>query len=123
MNDELKINPDGGHLLYWGKIEKARSPEEHANMYSADGAPPGVYASNMSPNDELLWRAKYIGGENRRVEIRTSELGVNLVLIVYADFSMKVSMNGTAWFDLDGWINLQQAVKEAQDKLTSETSA
>jgi hypothetical protein len=56
-------------VLDWNKPEKIMSTEEWKSI-SADGAPLGVYTPNMSKEDMLKWKAKYISGKDERVEIR-----------------------------------------------------
>lgn len=56
-------------VLHWDKIPQEMSKEDWMKI-SADGAPPGVYRPNMSHDDMLKWKAKFITGEDRRIEIR-----------------------------------------------------
>lgn len=59
-------------VLVWEKPKKLRDSKEHADSYSADGAPPGAYVPNMSAEDRLKWKAKLVGHKTGypQVEIR-----------------------------------------------------
>lgn len=110
------------NVLSWDKPKKARSAAEHAATYSADGAPPGVYVPNMSDADAQRWRAKLIGGENPRVEIRKTLDGTQIKIVVTKEGRrnesvVTMSMNGPALFDETAWIELQWAIVEAGNAL------
>lgn len=66
-------------VLMWDKPKKARSAEKHADMYSADGAPPGCYAPNMSEEDTMRWKAKFV---NLKTDYPQVELRRNGVVVV-----------------------------------------
>lgn len=129
-------------VLFFGEIAKIMTSKEYANSYSADGAPPGVYAGNMSQQDKERWKGKIVGTkdcEDLRVEIRTTCLGANLVAIVtskgakppmtdsqyikpnrYIDRvpgTTKISTNGPLVLDKEGLRDLNRAIQEAQDVL------
>lgn len=76
-------------LLMWDKPEKIMSTEAWASLYSADGAPPGVYVPNMSTADMLRWKAKLVGTRSGqpRVEVRkVTENGTQMLMVVALDF-------------------------------------
>jgi hypothetical protein len=118
--------------LYWQKPAKARSTAEHNEMHSSDSVP-GTYASNMSDEDFERWRAKKVGGEDPRVEIRTGGIaGANVVLIVRSEFrpdpkcprwhtlgQVSLSLNGTAQMTFGQVDELYAAVQEARAALQS----
>jgi hypothetical protein len=110
---------------------------EEWQRISADGAPPGVYTPNMSAADQQLWKAKYTGGQNPRVEIRKTVTGprhpapgwagfkqnyAQLLVIVDAA-SVRLSSNGTADFTGGEFEQLAQAVAEARAVLAQRLSA
>lgn len=121
-------------VLSWDKPEKIMSTEDWQRI-SADSAPPGVYTPNMSEDDMRKWKAKYVGGENRRVEIRKTVTGparkrrhpsaylgdtqVNYaqLLIIVDDQGVRMSANGTADFDYPEFFNMRMAVAEAMTVL------
>lgn len=123
-------------ILSFAKPKKAMSNEDYASI-SADSAPPGVYTGNMSQADRLRWKAKLVGSRsgNHQIEIRTTEPGANLVVIVNGampnvekrktswrqretePFSIKLSANGPTFYDPDLWGRLMEAVQEARQVL------
>lgn len=114
-------------ILSWDKPEKVMSTAEWQRI-SADGAPPGVYTPNMSAINMAKWKAKYVGGENPRVEIRKTVIGPSRsvpyrdwltnsyaqVLIIVDATSVRMSANGTAHFENSEFDQLAQAVDEAR---------
>lgn len=112
-------------ILSWDKPEKIMPVESWRNI-SADGAPPGVYTPNMSIEDAKKWKAKYIGGEYPRVEIRKSTDNGTQILIVVAknEFpnqsarlhgkNIRVSQNGVAFFSFEEMEFFQKAIMEAK---------
>jgi hypothetical protein len=120
-------------VLSFAKPEPAE-PYEKWSSYVADGAPPGVYSSNMSEEDKLRWKAKLVGIRSKayQIEIRTEEPGANLVLVVNgernhppegtppafarhaAPGAVKFSANGPTYYDPRLWEKLDDAVKEAR---------
>jgi hypothetical protein len=66
-------------VLMWDKPEKLHDSKEHADMYSADGAPPGVFVPNMSDEDAMRWKAKFVG---RKTDTPQVELRCNGVVVV-----------------------------------------
>ena len=128
-------------ILVWEEIEKAMPIEEWKEI-SADGAPPGVYAPNMSDEDAMKWRAKLTGTRrgNPQVEIRKRGLidGALAVIIVSlgdgimkpgrwspfaksgflertksAGINVAISLNGTFCLTWDGWVEMSYAIDEA----------
>lgn len=99
-------------ILYWQTPKKAM-PREEWEKISADGAPPGVYVPNMSQADRERWKAKRIGGADRRVEIRKTLGGTQMLMVVRPDGSVRLSMNQGAQFSLDDLREFNYAVDEA----------
>jgi len=111
-------------VLSFDRPKKLIPTEEHA---------PGTYVPNMSRADQLKWRAKHITGKNERIEIRSTEPWVNLLVIVFKNptketnrwhpedfgdpYYIKMSMNGTSRWSLETWSKLEGAVQEARDIL------
>jgi len=87
-------------MLIWDQPPKARTTEEHNESYVADNAPPGVYVPNMPEEWQKAWKAKKIGGDDPRVEIRKSCMGgkyyAQVLLIVRPGGKIQMSMNGKA---------------------------
>lgn len=107
-------------ILCWDKPEKIMTKEQYKNSYIADGAPPGVYASNMSDENKLKWKAKYISGANERVEIRkTTVNGVQMVIIVWEAGDMKLSANGTI---NTNFFTFKKVIEEALERLVYENA-
>ena len=122
-------------ILDFDKPKKARSTEEHNEIYSADCPAAGIYVPNMSDADMLKWKAKVIGGKDPRVEIRKSVRGVDPTLIREDNFSIYnghcsaqvliivrpnkviMSSNGRMVFDGKVWEELSKAVEEARKAL------
>lgn len=127
------------HVLTWDKPPQALETEDWKRI-SADGAPPGVYHPNMSPEDMLLWKAKIVGTRqgDPRVEIRKTVIGsepygsgrperrwtacAQMLMIVWPPSSdgrsrVRISLNGTADFSPREHAELERAVHEAQNAL------
>jgi hypothetical protein len=108
-------------ILDWSRPPKAMTTQEWQAI-SADSAPPGVWTPNMSREDALKWKARRIGGDTPRVEIRKTVTGGShyaqlLVVVTLEDVTM--SMNGRAKFSMREFTELDQAVSEAHDRLES----
>lgn len=110
-------------ILRWDKPAKAMPTETWAEI-SADGAPPGVYTSNMSREDAEAWRASLSGTRKGDpcITIKTSCTRVSSVIRVYRD-RIDYSQNGTANMSLEVWEQFKLAVQEAQERLASLESA
>lgn len=119
-------------ILSFNVPKKLRSTEEHAAEHSSDTNISGTYVPNMSESDQLTWKAKKIGGEDPRIEIRKTVDGkehrhrrpsyAQVLLIVRPDGSVVMSANGRMVFDTDSygtnlWNDLHQAVSEARECL------
>lgn len=122
-------------VLTWEQLPPAMSTAEWASI-SADSAPPGVYTTNLSPENAQKWRAKLIrSGPNPRVEIRKTVTGMKrpaparwirehmqnyaqIKIIVDRD-SVRFSANATADFTAEAWDELIAAVAEARAVLAS----
>jgi hypothetical protein len=127
-------------VLNWEKPEQIMPKEDWLAMGFDDG-PPGAYVPNMSREDRLKWKAKFIGGKYFRVEIRKSTNDWVQMLIVVSlsntptnkdkwrsrsegrevgeghGVNVKLSMNGTACFTFEELNELTTAVAEAQQVL------
>jgi hypothetical protein len=123
-------------ILSFAKPKKVMSSEDYASI-SADSAPPGVYTGNMSQADRLRWKAKLVGSRsgNHQIEIRTTEPGANLVVVVNGSMpnferqkhswrqreldphSIKVSANGPTFYTTRLWGSFTDAVEEARKVL------
>jgi hypothetical protein len=117
-------------ILSFEKPERAVSVEEWKDR-SADGAPPGVYTSNMSKVDLHRWKAKLVGirSEAFQIEIRSGAPGANTVVVVNGgknhptwhgrntNHEVKISANGPMWFSRTLWAQLQAAIEEAHQIL------
>lgn len=100
-------------ILSFAKPAKKRRASEHAHRYVADGAPPGVYVSNMSDADRHRWKAKLVVGDEPRVEVRTEAVRANMVAVVTAE-GVRQSANGPVFFTPELWEAYRLAVDEAQ---------
>lgn len=123
-------------VLRRDKPPKIMSTEKWQQI-SADSAPPGVYMPNMSDADAATWRAKLIGGRDRRVEIRITVIGperaapprswarslVNhaQVLIIVEEDTVRMSANATMDFRNQVWDELVQAIAEARQALAAQS--
>lgn len=106
-------------VLSWDKPPKKLTTEEWKSI-QADSAPPGVYTPNMSRDDALKWKAKKVGGDNPRVEVRKTVAGNRCyaqVLMIVTEDAVKLSMNGTAHFTTAEADELGQALLEARAAL------
>ena len=123
-------------ILDWNRPKKVMTTEER-NKISADGAPPGVYVPNMSEEDNQRWKAKLIGGPNRRVEIRKNIVGewreskyktfggrkdrsrnCAQLLCIVDEHSVRISANGTLDFEGSEFGYFMLAVQEARQALS-----
>lgn len=110
-------------------------PVEKWKSISADGAPPGVFTSNMSDDDKLRWKARLVGSKSgdHEIEIRSQKPMANLVAVVNGTMpgydpkaplswtgkpgQIKLSANGPMYFDPDVWADFTRAVHEARQVL------
>lgn len=106
-------------ILDFEKPKKLNPTKEHQDRYSSDSGILGTYVPNMSDADRMKWKAKKIGGDGPRVEIRKTLRGTQLLLIVYKNGSVAMSANGKMVFHDGDFEELGQAVKEAQAILSS----
>jgi len=113
-------------ILCFDKPKKLRSTEEHNETYQSDTNIAGTYVPNMSEEDKLKWKAKLIKGDDPRVEIRKTVSGHEpyirwphsaQILIIVRPSLVVMSANSRMIFDSQTWIELAQAVAEAQEKL------
>jgi len=100
-------------LLFWGKTEKTM-PIDDWKSISADGAPLGVYTSNMSREDRLKWKAKLVGQ-------KTGKLAVEIRKEANANIVMTVTLENVSWTANDrvdvNWEEMNRAVQEARDAI------
>ena len=100
-------------LLWWDRPAPVTDKATHDKAHSADGAPPGTYAPNMSPEDRQRWKAKRIRGNDPRIEIRKGLANGSLLLVVVRPENITLSTNFKAQFDDQGWTELCQVRDEA----------
>ncbi len=108
------------------------TPVEDWKGISADGAPPGVYVSNMSAEDRLRWKAKLVGSRSgeHQIEIRSEKPWSNLLAIVNGKtgatpgsraavwrHEVRVSSNGVLRFTEAVFHEFQSAIAEARQVL------
>ena len=119
--------------LDFERPKKVMSTEEWLNI-SADSAPPGVYSPNMSAEDLQKYKAKCIGGEVPRIEIRVSHSCEVLVKVKnqhidckgagwgskiaklaheHGAKNIKMSMNGAMELTYEEWEVFKAAIDEA----------
>ncbi len=106
------------NILSWDTPKKARSSAAHAEQFQSDTGVPGTYQPNMSEADKRKWKAKRIDGQDPRVEIRKStvHLGTQILIKVRVT-GVTFSMNGVAHLAMSEYLDLLQAVNEAQGAL------
>lgn len=126
-------------ILDFGKPKKLRPAAEHNAMHSSDSGVDGTYAPNMSRKDMAKWKAKKIGGDDPRVEIRKTVEGTDPSLrkqlagrgwasssaghgkqlrgAIVRPSGVIMSANSRMVFDNVTWAELHQAVAEAQESL------
>ena len=107
-------------ILDFNKPKKVMSTEEWKSI-SADGAPPGVYVSNMSTTDMEKWKAKHIKGNDPRIEIRKTMSSQVLIVVRISTgdnvSDVKMSCNGPIYMSFEQAQELQQAIQEAKEIL------
>jgi hypothetical protein len=72
-------------ILDFEKPKKIRSTEEHNSLFSSDCGVAGTFVPNMSEEDQKKWKAKHIGGNDERIEIRKTLGGAQVLIIVYKE--------------------------------------
>lgn len=85
-------------ILKWDKPEQVMATDEWASI-TADSCPPGVYTPNMSREDMLAWKAKYVGkrGGIKQIEIRKSTQGGTQILIIVSLNGFRLKSLNRAW--------------------------
>lgn len=101
-------------LLNFDIPKKILTTEKHNNKYQSDCGVSGTYVSNMSVEDMVRWKCKHIKGDNERVELRKSFCPTNLVIIVYKNKEIKMSMNGKLETSFDEFLEINEIVTEAR---------
>lgn len=124
-------------VLSWDKPRKLRPTDEHNREHQSDAYVDGTYVPNMSGKDMLKWKAKKIGGDDPRVEIRKTVEGNDpalaskmasrgwdsaghcaaQILAIVREDGVVMSANGRMVFDARTWTELSLAVAEAQAAL------
>jgi hypothetical protein len=109
-------------ILDFNKPKKVMSTEAWKSI-SADGAPPGVYTSNMSTTDMEKWKAKHIKGSDPRIEIRKTMSSQVLIVVrnitgeEFGHEAVKITTNGPIYMSFEQAEELQQAIQEAKEIL------
>lgn len=112
-------------ILSFDKPTKIRSTDEHHKTFSSDSGVSGTYVPNMSRADMYKWKAKKIGGDDPRVEIRKTVQGTEpngrgtstqLLVIVRAN-TVTISANGRMVFGWETWSEIHGAIDEATEAL------
>ena len=108
----------------------------------SDCGVPGTYVPNMSDEDNRSYKAKFVGGEMPRVEVRVSrgaEILVKLKNKILAEpnqwqdpkwdiirdhgrKNVKISMNGPAEFTWLEWEEFKKAIEEGFEALKEKNS-
>lgn len=129
-------------LLSFEKPKKIRSTKDHNREFMSEARASGTYVPNMSEKDKTKWKAKKIGGDDRRIEIRKSirgfdpmidkrnrergytrskeNCGAEILMIVRPDSSVVMSANGRMAFGCGQWKELQEAYQEAIQEFIKE---
>jgi hypothetical protein len=124
-------------ILDFDEPKKVRSTEEHNKTYQSDSGVDGTFVPNMPKQDMMKWKAKKVGGDDPRVEIRKTVEGYDpvlqrqqnnrgyagkfaghcaaQVLVIVRPHSVIMSANGRAVWGLQDWKELHQAVTEARE--------
>jgi hypothetical protein len=114
-------------VLDFDKPKRLKPFQEHADYYSSDTNIAGTYVPNMSEEDRMKWKARQVGGDDPRVEIRKTVRGklpgeqygtsAQVLVVVRQDYTVTISANSRMIFGLVEWGELIKAVKEARDLL------
>jgi len=126
-------------ILSFDKPRKLRLTEEHNREHQSDAYVDGTFVPNMSEKDMAKWKAKRIGGDDPRVEIRKTVEGDDPVLksklasrgwesryaghcaaqllVIVRPKGVVMSANGRMVFDNKTFAELAEAVAEAQAAL------
>lgn len=109
-------------LLSWAKSKKIETPGVHADKYQSDSGIRGTYVQNMTPEDQRRWKAKYVGGEDPRVEVRVTlgQPGVQVLMVMRSLHEVELSMNGKLYIGYDVLYQLSIAGVEADERLKLE---
>lgn len=107
-------------LLSWTRPARELPREAHIAKYQSDTGILGTFVPNMSLEDRERWKAKYVGGEDPRVEVRKTQHSTQLLLVVRRGGILTLTTNGKIEGDLDLITNLLTAVQEADERLQVE---
>ncbi len=122
-------------ILNFDKPKKINTTEDHNHMYASEAQAAGTYVPNMSEADQLSWKAKKVGGNDPRIEIRKTVQGFDptlvghqwgfpnpkqgsnchaqMLAIVRPNGAVIMSANARMAFERETWIELVQAIDEA----------
>lgn len=103
--------------LSWEKPKKLRPFSEHAQEYQSDTGIPGTYVPNMSLEEKSRWKAKYVGGDDPRVEVRVTIRGIQVVMVIRSSSDVELSMNGKLKGDYLVFSDFKAAIEEANARL------
>lgn len=106
--------------LSWDKPKKIMSSQAREQEYQSDTSIPGTYVPNMSAEDKARWKAKYVGGDDPRVEVRVSITGVQVVMVIRGPSEVELSMNGKLKGDYLVFSDFKAAIEEANARLLLE---
>ena len=105
-------------ILDFNKPKKVMSTEAWKSI-SADGAPPGVYTSNMSTTDMEKWKAKHIKGNDPRIEIRKTMSSQVLIVVRISTgdniSDVKMSCNGPIYMSFEQAQELQAGIRRGSN--------
>lgn len=113
-------------VLSWDKPTPLHDPKEHAEMYQADSAPPGVYQPNMSLEDQMKWKAKKTGYKAGRPQIEIRRNGLVIIVALkhhtykYCNrvpHQLHISMNGPMHWSFEELDQMCEAIREAKAEL------
>lgn len=118
------------NILSFEKPKKIRTTEKHNETYSSDCGVPGTFVPNMSNDDNIKWKAKYIKSNDERVEIRKSFDGTQVVIVVYKNIikndwknrieghgNIRISANNKIHMTFDEYNKFKEAIEEAKQIL------
>jgi hypothetical protein len=114
-------------ILDFHQPKKVRPTDKHNKMHQSDASAAGTYVPNMSDKDRAKWKARQIGGQDPRIEIRKTVRGIDpypraghcaaQVLIIVRPDRVIMSTNNRIVWDNQTFAELMQAVEEARKRL------
>lgn len=106
-------------LINWDTPKKLRSTKEHNGIYVSDSGVPGTYVPNMSKEDQLKWKGKFInkGKDTARIELRKTFTHNNsyaqVLIIIEKDGTISMSTNGKIIMTASQWVEMNNVITEA----------